>query len=240
MNTAQLAAADVPANNAGEVMVGPFEWLPTHVGHECIFMIASGTGDSSNVDNIAAGDSIPEWRLVPNDNNIGQRNVFPVSGGGTSGLTADFNRFSFELKNPHLVTAAMEVRVVLPAFLRERDWKIQFLNQGGSAFPLRAGESRDMIIRLEPGKDFTPADVNAAKDETIQLWGYAGGILVGGMSYKVDPHLKPPEVDGGHHHECAGIGEDLLKCVDVSGKKVRRIRVRKVNVDIEIDDDPEC
>jgi zinc metalloprotease ZmpB len=100
MNTAQLAAADVPANNAAEITVGPFEWVPTHVGHECTFMIVSAMGDTSNVDNIAAGDSIPEWRVVPNDNNIGQRNVYPVSGGGASGLTADFNRLSFELKNP--------------------------------------------------------------------------------------------------------------------------------------------
>jgi zinc metalloprotease ZmpB len=94
-----------------------------------------------------------------------------------------------------------------------------------------------MIIRLVPGQDFTPADVAAAKDKTIQLWGYAGGILVGGMSYQVDPNLKSPKGDGGHHHECGSIGEELLKCVDVAGKKVRRVRVRKVNVDIEIDDD---
>ncbi len=91
MTTAQLPAANVPANNGGEITVGPFEWTPFHVGHECIFMIVSATGDASNVDNIAAGDSIPEWRLVPNDNNIGQRNVAPVPGGGTSGLTAEFD-----------------------------------------------------------------------------------------------------------------------------------------------------
>jgi hypothetical protein len=83
-------------------------------------MIVSATGDSCNVDNIAAGDSIPEWRLVPNENNIGQRKAYPVSGGGTSGLTSDFNRLSFLLKNPHLNSAAMEVRTVLPAFLAER------------------------------------------------------------------------------------------------------------------------
>jgi hypothetical protein len=26
------------------------------------------------------GETIPDWRLVPNDNNIGQRNMFPVQG----------------------------------------------------------------------------------------------------------------------------------------------------------------
>ena len=143
------------------------------------------------MDNIAAGDSVPEWRLVPNDNNIGQRNVYPISGGGTSGLTEDFNRLSFQLKNPHLTTAATEVRTVLPSFLDKRGWKIEFLNRGGGSFPLAPGESRNMIIRLVPGGDFSPADVAASPDKTIQLYGYAGGILVGGMSYVIDPNLKP-------------------------------------------------
>src|SRR5262249_10416914 len=164
MNTAQLAAPDVPANNAGEIIVGPFEWVPTHVGHECIFMIVSADGDPSNVGNIAAGDSIPEWRLVSNDNNIGQRNVFPVSGGGTSGLMNSFGRVEFRLKNPHQKEARMEVRAVLPAFLQRRGWKVGFPSPGGAAFPLGAGESRTVGVRLLPGQDFTPADVDASSD----------------------------------------------------------------------------
>jgi len=242
MNTAQLAAADVPANNANEITVGPFEWVPTHVGHECIFMIASATGDASNVNNIAGGDSIPEWRLVPNDNNIGQRNVYPISGGGTSGLTADFNRLTFQLKNPHLTTAAVEVRIVLPSFLEKRGWKIEFLNRGGASFPLQPGESRNMIIRLIPGSDFSPADVTASSDKTIHLYGYAGGIRVGGMSYEVDPNLKPPKVGGrGRGEECAKLGEELIKCIEFSRQRVCRVHIRNVIVDLEIaDEHDEC
>ena len=40
-----------------------------------MFMVVSANGDASNISNLTAGDSMPEWRLVPNDNNIGQRNV---------------------------------------------------------------------------------------------------------------------------------------------------------------------
>lgn len=238
MSTPQLAAVDVPANNAGEVTVGPFEWIPTHVGHECIFMIVSAAGDESNVNNIAVGDSIPEWRLVPNDNNIGQRNVFPISGGGTTGLVSDFNRLTYLLKNPHRTTAAMEVRSMLPSFLEKRGWKIQFLNPGGSHFPLGPGESREMVIRVIPGADFGPADVPSTSDKTIELYGYAGGILVGGMSYPVDPNLNP-FVPGGapQGKECVDIGEQLLKCIEVSRGKVCRVRIRKVNVDLEITDE---
>jgi zinc metalloprotease ZmpB len=91
MNTAQLSAPNVAANNTAEITVGPFEWVPSQVGHECMFMVVSATGDQSNISNMTAGDSIPEWRLVPNDNNIGQRNVFPVAGGdGLNGLVNTF------------------------------------------------------------------------------------------------------------------------------------------------------
>jgi len=241
MSTPQLSAADVPANNAAEITVGPFEWTPTHVGHECMFMIVSATGDASNVDNIAAGDSIPEWRLVPNDNNIGQRNVFPVAGSGTSGLTADFNRYGFELKNPHLKTAAAQVRVILPSFLEKRGWKVQFTNRGGGTFPLASGESRNVEVRLIPGQDFSASEVDASPDKIIQIFGYAGGVLVGGMSYEIDPKQQPPKPgDGKEPGKCAQIGGDLLECLDLRRERVCRIRVRKVNVDLEIKDDDEC
>jgi hypothetical protein len=237
MNTAQLTAPNVPANNAGEITVGPFEWVPTHAGHECIFMIVSATGDASNVNNIAAGDSIPEWRLVPNDNNIGQRNVFPISGGGTSGLTTDFNRLTLQLKNPQLSTSPMEVRTVLPEFLEKKGWKIEFLNPGGASFPLRSGETREIVTRLIPGADFTKAEVAENQDKTIHLYGYAGGILVGGMSYELDPNLKPPQPHGSPSNECKDIAGALLKCIQLPQEKICRVRIRKVNVDIEFYDD---
>ncbi len=238
MTTAQLSAADVPANNAAEITVGPFQWVPTHVGHECLFTVVSANGDTSNVDNIAAGDSIPEWRLVPNDNNIGQRNVFPVSGGGTSGLTAASDRFQFQLKNPNLTATHMVVRAVLPAFLAKRGWQVEFSNPGGAAFPLGAGESRNIVPKLIAGADFTPEEVTGSVDRTIQLYGYAGGILVGGMSFALDPKLKPPEPVGPRRGvECEELAEALLKCVVLPREKVRRVRIRKINVDIEFEDE---
>jgi hypothetical protein len=41
-------------------------------------MVVSADGDASKVNHVTAGESIPEWRLVPNDN-IGLRNVVLVS-----------------------------------------------------------------------------------------------------------------------------------------------------------------
>jgi hypothetical protein len=127
----------------------------------------------------------------------------------------------------------MEVRTVLPSFLKERGWEIEFLNAGGASFPLRPSESREIITRLIPGAAFSPADVANNPDKTIHLYGYAAGILVGGMSYNLDPSLKPPQPAG----ECKDVAEALLNCVELPRGKVRSVRIRKVNVDIEFEDE---
>jgi hypothetical protein len=256
MTTTQLTAPNVPANNATEITVGPFAWTPTHVGHECIFMIVSASGDASNVDNIAPGDTIPEWRLVPHDNNIGQRNVSPVSGGGTSGLVADFAGKSFEMKNPLTKTAVMHLEATLPALLVERGWKLAFTNRGGTTFKLQPGEGQQVQMHLEKGRDFTADDVEQANDRMIRVVARADGILIGGMSYQLDPALKPPRQRGdddnpapgqpGHTHDehcgCESdqrvddLAETLMGHLKRRNLRVREVEVRKVIVEIEFED----
>ncbi len=191
MTTAQLAAANVPPNSATEILVGPFQWVPTHLGHECMFVVVSAAGDPSNADNIGPGESIPEWRLVPHDNNIGQRNVFPVAAGNLKNLVAAVSRLTFTLKNPHPKPARMVLVPILPRLLVERDWKLDFGNPGGGAFKLLPGETKTIALRLTPGKMFTAAEIAKAKDAVIHVEAYADDILVGGMSYTLDAKLKP-------------------------------------------------
>ena len=120
--------------------MGPFEWVPTQIGHECMFMVVSATGDASNVSNLTAGDSIPEWRLVPNDNNIGQRNVFPVAAGaGLKGLLADLDGQRIRVKNP--------LRVPAPAWSSPRGCRGSWRNGAGrrhstTLAPARSRSSR--------------------------------------------------------------------------------------------------
>jgi hypothetical protein len=192
MTTAQLPAPNVAANNAAEVTVGPFQWTPTNVGHECMFMVVSAVGDPSNISNMTAGDSIPEWRLVPNDNNIGQRNVFPVAGGGGGkGLLATLDGTRITVKNPLATPARIAVTAVLPRFLAAAGWSVGFANPGAGAFALDAGDTRQVVLRLKAGKEFTPQAVIAAKADTvIHVEARANGILVGGMSYTLDPQRK--------------------------------------------------
>ncbi len=75
-----LTVASIAAKNSQEVVVGPFEWVPNKNGdgEACVLLIASAAGDASNVDHFTAGETVEDWRLVPNDNNIGQRNIAVV------------------------------------------------------------------------------------------------------------------------------------------------------------------
>jgi hypothetical protein len=69
---AQLAASG-PIASGGQTVVGPFSWAPASAGAVALLASAAATGDASNADTISG--PIEHWRLVPNDNNIAQRNV---------------------------------------------------------------------------------------------------------------------------------------------------------------------
>ena len=125
MTTAQLAAPNVAPNNGAEKIVGPFKWTPTQLGHECMFMIVSANADPSNVSNFSAGETIPEWRLVPHDNNIGQRNVTPVPCKNDKEWMKAIGKLRFTLKNPRRRAAKMLLVPILPRVLVKRGWKLE-------------------------------------------------------------------------------------------------------------------
>ncbi len=224
MTTVQLNATNVPANDGGIVTVGPFEWTPTVPGHECLFMVVSCAGDPSNVGNLSPGESIPEWRLVPNDNNIGWRNMFPVAGGGgLKGLVATLDGANILIKNPHREDAKTVVQAVLPAFLAKAGWTALFDNPGAGAFALRPGESKTVTLRLKPGKEFTAADVAREKNAQIRVEAYANGILVGGMTYLLDPAVMGPEAKPAVAAPAAAARKPAKKAV----KKVKKAKKAK-------------
>jgi hypothetical protein len=185
MTTPQLSAPAVAPNNAAEIVVGPFEWTPTAVGHQCMFMVVSASGDPSNVSNLSAGESIPEWRLVPHDNNIGQRNVTPVPFGNLEEWIKSIAELRFTLKNPLRVPAKMILKPTLPKTLTSRGWKLEFTNKGAGKPKLAAGKRIPISMKLVPGKPFTAADLMREKNPVIRIEAYANGIIIGGMTYEV-------------------------------------------------------
>lgn len=194
MLTPQLNVANIPSG--GEVIVGPFKWRPMVVGHECMFMEASTAGDRSNIDPAtffpSATGPTPEWRVVPFDNNIGQRNVCPVAaGGGIRGLLSSFIGRKFKVRNPSDKTSRYEVKAELPKLLSERGWKA-ILDQRETtlSFGLGPGVSRTVLVELKPGAEFTAEEVKQARGGKIRLSVFADGNVVGGMTYELDHTLR--------------------------------------------------
>lgn len=240
-----LPIASIAENNAAEVTVGPFEWEPNinAYGHDCVLMIASVAGDPSNIDNFAGAETIQEWRLVPHDNNVGQRNVSVVPGeGGGEALMASLDGAFFMAGNNLNRQAVMDLRVEMPAVLAKKGWQLQFDGISDNKFPLKAGEKRRIQLTLKKGAEFTKADIEGSADRMINVNLLANGILLGGMSYYVDPNLKKPS--GGKlppGKDCGDAAQKLLDCLKISGdKKVKKVCVKKVSLDIELDNDCCC
>jgi hypothetical protein len=245
MITAQLSAGTLQPNNTEEKIIGPFEWSPvTNAwGHDCMLMIVSATGDPSNVDAFTAGEYVEDWRLVPNDNNVGQRNVVLVPGGGPLGLIAGLHGKGFWVGNPGRSSAAVAVSLSLPAVLTQRGWRISVrgLPEGGAR--LKAHEQRLVTFDVHAGASFTKAEVAAAAERDIVVTATADGAVIGGMVYRVDPELETPYNDRRPEDktgQCRDKARQLLDCLDLPGNDVKCVRVRKISIDVEMKDDGCC
>jgi hypothetical protein len=195
LSTAEIPVGTLGPNSTDERTVGPFEWIPTinAYGHDCLLMIVSSDGDPSNIDNFTLGEVIPEWRLVPNDNNIGQRNVSPVpGGGGIGGLMEALDNVSLWIGNPNLKKSVKELRIELPELLASNNWRITLRDSSDTKFELGSGKKREIFLKLYPGKDFEKGQVEKSEDRDIQVLVYADGMLIGGMTYRLDPDIKEP------------------------------------------------
>jgi hypothetical protein len=182
MTTAELAAPDVAPNSAEEISVGPFAWRPSDK-RDCLMMVVAARGDASNVAHFHPGKTIPEWRLVPHDNNIAKRAIFAVDARGAKPLVAAFDRVRFAVKNPHNTSAQMVVKPILPPLLAERGWQLKLTSAGGCTFSLGAHASRDVVMKLKAGRSFSAKRVRSARDRNISIEVFANDFLVGGITY---------------------------------------------------------
>lgn len=79
--TPSLSVTDIPAG--GAYVFGPFPWVPSHVGHECVFAIAENAADKAVTQLLPATAVVSHADLIPFDNNIAQRNLYPTANKGT-------------------------------------------------------------------------------------------------------------------------------------------------------------
>jgi hypothetical protein len=181
MDTPTLPAGG-PIASGGTSVVGPFAFVPTEVGHECLLAIADADDDASNDTTITG--TIPEHRFVPFDNNIGQRNVCPVLP-NLRDLLKYFRKHRLWIRNPLPRAVIARVEVELPRFLRQAGW--QLIAKGATRrFGLGSGAEREVTLVLEPGEDVSPEDIKQALargDNRIELRTFLDGELSGGMTY---------------------------------------------------------
>lgn len=240
METAELPAPNIPSG--GEVIVGPFEWIPETEGHECLLASVSADGDASNADTV--NGPIPHWRLVPFDNNIGQRNVSPeVGSGDTDALVSSLTRRAFWVNNPYDKTVNIEVEANLPAILKNKNWKIKFHNPGANKFKLGPKDERKIVFSLIAGAAFSGSELKPS-GEALDIQTMTDGLLLGGMTYHIDPKLKEklPERggDGGKGpcgSKCDEASAKLLSCMGLPSSGVKGAKLRKVTIDITFRDD---
>lgn len=239
--TATINVGTLAANNGQEKTIGPFDWTPNinAYGHDCMLMIVSADGDPSNVDNFTAGESIQEWRLVPHDNNVGQRNVNPVPGGGGSeGLMAGLDGVGFWVGNPDPKRASMRLKVDLPDLLVRAGWHLKIEGVNDKTFTLASGAKREVILRLVPGAEFTPEMVRAVKSQDIVVTAFANGNPIGGMTYRLDPDIERPVNQHRHGDRCcAEQAQKLIDCLGVNRGKVKKAKIKEIIVGVKMDND---
>ena len=185
MDTPTLSAPG-PLAPGGSVILGPFRFVPTVVGHECLMAISHADGDPGNDTTIQG--TIPEHRFVPFDNNIGQRNISPVRPTLLDILKL-LGKHWIWIRNPFKKSVKVQVQVTLPKFLQKLGWKLAIKSAGAGKFELGPREQRKVLFVLTPGKAFDTDLLKQSisrKDDEIQIRTLIDGEVSGGMSYKLD------------------------------------------------------
>jgi len=246
MATSQLSASNVAGNNAAEIIVGPFKWIPQNIGHECMMMVVSATGDPSNIGNFGAGESIPEWRLVPNDNNIGQRNVAPIAGaGGLANLLESLHKRVFYVRNPFPTEAKVTFEISLPKPLDRRKVSITIAESRDNVIVVQKNEKIPvtLLVNAEIKDEIKPEEFG--RDVFVNIKVKANGVSIGGMVYQIDPSLKEPtgrprrgldESDLAENTNLTTTVEGFFPDGKLDGRKVKKVSIKKINLDVEFED----
>ena len=186
MTTPQLSAPNLAAANSVGEIVGPFQWTPSQVGHECMFFSVSASGDASNIDGGLTGP-IQEWRLVPNDNNIGQRNVHPVSAALSK---VAWEKLPFWVRNHNREPVKLGVSIKLPTWLAKLGWTFDIPAISREGVVVKSGELRQVALTMTAGKPFTATALTRARDRDIVVTVLQDGLAVGGMTFRITPPGK--------------------------------------------------
>ncbi len=186
MATPQLTAPNLAAHDNVGVVVGPFKWVPSQVGHECMFFSVSAKGDASNIDGGITGP-IPEWRLVPNDNNIAQRNVHPVF---PLLVKVDWEKLPFWIRNHGRDPVRLGLTVKVPEWLEKLGWKFSVPQITKDRAVLKPDQLLKVNVAMTKGKPYDAAVLAKQADHDIVFTVLQDDMPVGGMTYRLSTDTK--------------------------------------------------
>ena len=184
-STPSQTIADIPAGGAH--VFGPFPWVPTHVGHECVFAIAENAADPAVTQVLPATTVVSHADLVPFDNNIAQRNLYPTAAKGSTVK-------GFWVSNPTFERAVVQLHFdsTLP-----EGWTFRTNLANTEAIHLAARERRWVEVTIDQGEG---AEVLEFSDPpALTISGSIDGKLIGGMSFYTARPSAFPELS----HETA-------------------------------------
>lgn len=150
----------------------------------------------------------------------------------------DLHRRRFLLRNPFDRHVRMGLHAVVPPFLSERGWRLEFVSAGGSAFGLQPGASKEIVCSMVRGHPIDRASLPRSElERAIVITAQADGIPLGGMSYVIDPdyidpnkgHIPSPPAKA---DPCSQDASELLKCLNLERAEVDGVEVRSITIDV--------
>ena len=199
MDTASIAVPNIVPGPAGAAVVGPFDWTPTQVGHECVLVVVECANDHAITQDLTPTDSVPHSDLVPFDNNIAQRNLVPTAAKGTT-------RRGFLVANPY--PAPHIVRLHFDDTL-PKGWRWQSNPADAHTLELGPFEQRWIEVSIDQadGEEHTNFDT----PRTLTITGTIEDRPIGGMTfYLAPPHTFQPSPAGPRPTHEITCPEDLL------------------------------
>lgn len=187
MTTASIHLGATTIAAGGSTVVGPFEWTPTVVGHECLLMDVSADGDRSVIDPTSGTvtGSIPHWRLVPFDNNVAQRNVAPIR--RLTKVTAELERLGFEIANTTRRKVLVEIETRIPRALAKAGWRLTFDGLEAERLVLAPKKRLHLVPRLQRGGKVVARDLDRdGSHARIEVTVLMDGVVAGGMTYPIE------------------------------------------------------
>jgi len=190
-DTASIAVANVLPGDANQVVVGPFPWTPTVVGHECVLALVECANDQAVTQTLLATDHVADGDLVPFDNNIAQRNLAPTP-------AKDGGKRAFAVRNPFDTASIIDLQVdsTLP-----RGW--QWTLSQGQRLTLGPREKRWVEVSIEQASG--AAVTHFTQPYRLAITGLVNGAAIGGLTFYLAPPSAFPKHGGhhpGHHETC--------------------------------------